>query len=137
MKKLVAGTLVAFLTFALLASMYQSGQGQGNKKKGPMLAHNVYFSLKDKSPKAKQKLVNACKKYLKGHPGEVFFAAGVLAEDLRREVNDLDFDVALHIVFENNDYQEQYQKAKRHLQFIDQEKDNWSKVRVFDSLVQR
>ena len=30
----------------------------------PMLAHNVYFSLNDKSPAAKKKLVKACKKYL-------------------------------------------------------------------------
>src|SRR5262245_20020910 len=64
-----------------------------------MLAHNVYFALKDKSPAAKAALVAACKKYLTGHPGTVFFAAGTLAEELQREVNVRDFDVALHLVF--------------------------------------
>ena len=102
-----------------------------------MLSHDVYFSLKDNSADAKKKLVSACKKYLSGHEGEVFFAAGTLAESLKREVNDLGFDVALHIVFKDMESQEKYQVAKRHVQFIGEGKDNWKKVRVFDSLVQR
>ena len=67
----------------------------------PMLAHNVYFSLTDHSAAAKEELVAACKKYLSGHPGTVFFAAGTLAEDLDRPVNDRDFDVSLQIIFKN------------------------------------
>ncbi len=114
------------------------GAGGGGKKvggKGPMLAHNVYFSLKDNSPDAKNKLVAACQKYLSKHPGEVFFAAGILAADLDRPVNDRDFDVALHIVFADRAAHDKYQDAPRHKQFIDENKDNWKKVRVFDSLV--
>lgn len=107
------------------------------KKEGPMLSHDVYFSLKDNSPAAKQKLVDACKKYLTGHDGEVFFAAGTLAEELKREVNDVNFDVALHIVFKDMESHDKYQTAKRHDQFIAENKDNWKKVRVFDSLVQK
>ena len=102
-----------------------------------MLSHDVYFSLKDNSPQAKKKLVAACKKYLSGHQGEVFFAAGTLAESLKREVNDVQFDVALHIVFKDMASHDKYQEAKRHLQFIDENKDNWKKVRVFDSIVER
>ncbi|MBI2805613.1 MAG: Dabb family protein [Planctomycetes bacterium] len=102
-----------------------------------MLSHDVYFSLKDNSPAAKKKLVAACKKYLSGHDGEVFFAAGVLVESLKRKVNDLEFDVALHIVFKDLAAQEKYQVAKRHQQFIDENKQNWKKVRVFDSFVER
>src|SRR5439155_5103712 len=64
---------------------------------GSLLAHDVFFSLKDNSADAKTKMVAACKKYLSKHPGEVFFAAGTRAEELNRSVNDRDFDVALHI----------------------------------------
>jgi Stress responsive A/B Barrel Domain len=103
--------------------------------KGPMIAHIVYFSLKDNSPEAKKKLVDSCKKYLTKHPGEVFFAAGTLAEDLKRPVNDRDFDVALHIVFKDMASHDKYQEAKRHKQFIEENKENWKKVRVFDSMV--
>lgn len=101
-----------------------------------MLAHNVYFTLKDKSPEAKGRLVQACKRYLSDHPGTVFFAAGVLAESLARDVNVRDFDVALHLVFEDQEAHDRYQEAPRHLQFIDENKDNWEKVRVFDSVVE-
>jgi hypothetical protein len=103
---------------------------------GTMLSHDVYFSLKDKSDPAKKKLVDACKQYLTNHPGTVFFAAGTLAEDLNRDVNDRDFDVALHIVFKDVASHDKYQDAPRHAQFIEENKSNWSKVRVFDSLVE-
>ena len=43
-----------------------------------MLAHNVYFRLNDDSPQAIENLVGSCKKYLRDHPGVVFFAAGTL-----------------------------------------------------------
>lgn len=102
-----------------------------------LLAHNVYFSLKDKSPEAKKKLVDACKKYLSKHPGTVFFAAGTLCEELSRPVNDRDFDVALHVVFKDKASQDKYQDAPLHLQFIQENKANWTKVRVFDSEVEQ
>ena len=102
-----------------------------------MLAHNVYFSLKDNSAAGRQKLIAACNKYLSKHPGTVFFAAGVLAEDLKREVNDRDFDVGLHIVFDSQAAHDKYQDAALHKQFIEENKENWKKVRVFDSVVER
>lgn len=103
----------------------------------PLLAHNVYFSLNDKSDEAKKKVVEACKKYLSNHPGTVFFAAGTLNEELDRPVNDRDFDVGLHLIFKNKAAHDKYQDAPRHLQFIEENKANWSKVRVFDSNVEQ
>jgi hypothetical protein len=100
-----------------------------------MLAHNVYFSLKDNSAASKAKLLDACRKYLTGHPGAVFFAVGTLAEHLNRPVNDREFDVALHVVFQTEADQDAYQVAQRHTQFVEANKDNWKKVRVFDSVV--
>ena len=100
-----------------------------------MLAHNVYFSLNDSSEPAKFKLVAACKKYLAGHPGTVFFAAGVLASELDRPVNDRDFDVSLHVIFDSKASHDRYQKDARHLKFIEENSSGWKKVRVFDSYV--
>jgi len=100
------------------------------------LAHNVYFALKDNSEAARNKLLQACRKYLTPHPGIVFFACGVLAEELRRAVNDREFDVGLHIIFENQAAHDRYQDAPLHHQFVAENRDNWKKVRVFDSAVE-
>ena len=101
-----------------------------------MLAHNVYFSLKDNSDAAKRLMVGACRKYLVRHPGVVFFACGTLEAGLDRPVNDRDFDVALHIVFDSMASHDAYQEAPIHLQFIEENRANWAKVRVFDSTVE-
>jgi hypothetical protein len=102
-----------------------------------MLAHNVYFALKDNSPEATKQLLEACRKYLSGHPGEVLFAVGTLAAELKRPVNDRDFDVALHIIFQDQAAHDRYQDDARHHQFIAENQANWKKVRVFDSVVGR
>ena len=99
------------------------------------LAHNVFFSLKDRTPTKVDELVAACKKYLNVQSGIVFFAAGPLCQELNREVNDLDWDVGLHLVFESKAAHDAYQDDATHNQFIDEQKPNWSKVRVFDSYV--
>jgi hypothetical protein len=101
-----------------------------------MLAHNVYFTLHDNSAAACQALVAACKTYLTGHPGVVFFACGTLQEELQRSVNDRDFDVALHVVFDSLAAHDVYQDAPRHHQFLAENKANWKQVRVFDSQVE-
>lgn len=98
-----------------------------------MLAHNVYFTLFDSSPAALEAMVAACQKYLKDHPGVVFFAAGTCAEDLVRPVNDRLFHVALHVIFDTRENQDRYQTASTHLQFIEENKAKWKQVRVFDS----
>jgi hypothetical protein len=99
------------------------------------LVHNVYFSLNDRSDVAALKLVADCNLYLASQPGILFFAAGTLAKDLNREVNDRDWDVSLHIVFATPQHQEDYQVDPMHLKFIAENKSTWAKVRVFDSLV--
>jgi hypothetical protein len=101
--------------------------------KEPLLAHNVYFTLNDASTAAKTSLIEACRSYLAGHPGTVLFAVGTRDEELSRPVNDRDFDVGLHIVFESRSAHDRYQVDPRHLQFIEENKVNWKKVRVFDS----
>ena len=102
-----------------------------------LLVHNVYFLLHDRSGAARQQLVDACRKHLPGHAGIVLFACGTLAEDLAREVNDRDFDVALHIVFRDRAAHDHYQDTPAHHQFIAENKATWKKVRVFDSVAGR
>jgi hypothetical protein len=101
----------------------------------PQVAHMVYFKLKDSSEAGRDKLVAACEKYLSGHEGTVYFSAGVLAEEFKRDVNDQDFDVALNVVFENKTAHDKYQTHARHLKFIEENRETWAKVRVFDSYV--
>jgi len=101
-----------------------------------MLGHMVYFSLKDRTPEAINKLLADCKKYLTGHPGTVFYAAGTLVPDLARPVNQRDFDVALHVVFDSRESHDAYQAHPRHLQFIEENKPNWAGVKVYDAYVE-
>lgn len=101
-----------------------------------MLAHNVYFTLNDSSDEAVDRLVRAAHAKLKEHPGVIFFAAGRLAADLQRDVNDRAFHVALHVVFRDRASHDRYQAAAEHLSFIEENKSNWKRVRVFDSYAQ-
>ena len=98
-----------------------------------MLAHNVFFTLNDSSPEKRQNLVDACETYLTGHDGTVFYGCGTLADGLERPVNDLNFDVGLHVIFEDRAAHDAYQVSQRHQQFIAENKGGWKQVRVFDS----
>ena len=100
-----------------------------------MLGHMVYFTLKDRSPAAVERLVADCRHFLSDHPGIVFFAVGTLVPDLTRPVNQVDFDVALQVVFADRKSHDDYQVHPRHVQFIEKNKPNWDKVRVFDANV--
>ncbi len=101
-----------------------------------MLAHSVYFTLNDNSAAAIQRMVTACKTGLSDHPGTVFFAAGTLADEFQRAVNDREFDVALQVVFTDRAAHDAYQAAPRHHKFIEENKGNWKQVRVFDAWVE-
>ena len=61
------------------------------------VAHNVFFKLTDNAPNHVDALVSACHQYLNVQPGIVFFAAGKLCAELKRAVNDLNWDVGLHL----------------------------------------
>ncbi len=97
------------------------------------LAHHVYFTLHDNSPAAKARLIKACHKYLRDHPGVAFFAAGEIVTEHTRDVNVRDWDVSLHIVFADKEDHDRYQQADQHLVFIEENKENWQTVRVFDT----
>jgi CHASE1-domain containing sensor protein len=126
---------IAFRSALAGALFLMLGLGTTRAADGVVVSHDVFFSLKDPSEPAKAKLVAACQKYLTAHDGTVFFSVGTLAPDLKRDVNDRDFDVALHITFTDKAAHDKYQEAPRHKQFIAENESNWKKVRVFDSYV--
>ena len=99
----------------------------------PNIVHNVYFTLNESTPAAKQALVASCDKYLTDHPGVIYYSAGTLVESLARPVNDRGFDVSLHVVFKSLADHDAYQAHPRHLEFIAENKPTWKQVRVFDS----
>jgi hypothetical protein len=98
-----------------------------------MLAHNVYFTLNEDSLESRQTLLDACQKYLTDHPGVVYYSVGTLVDDLSRPVNDKDFHVGLHVIFETRADHDTYQVSDRHVAFIEENKAHWKQVRVFDS----
>lgn len=98
-----------------------------------MLAHNVYFTLKDSSASARSRLVESCRTYLTDHPGTLFFGVGTVVDDLARPVNVRDWDVGLTVVFEDRAAHDAYQVSERHQTFISENSESWAQVRVFDS----
>lgn len=133
MMKLVAIGAVLSVGMVLWAVSSGSGTARAAAKAGAMLSHDVYFTLKDGNAESTKRLIAACKKHLCDHPGTVFFGVGGVAEGLDRSVNDRDWHVGLHIVFKDRAAHDAYQTHERHQKFIDENKESWAKVRVFDT----
>jgi hypothetical protein len=101
----------------------------------PRLAHIVYFTLKEPTPAGIEALTAACRKYLCVQPGIEFFGAGPCVTELDRPVNDRDWHVGLHLVFASKQAHDDYQTDATHQIFIDENKQNWARVRVFDAYI--
>jgi len=99
------------------------------------IAHCVYFTLNDNSATQQAALVAAGQKYLAPHDGIDFYAMGPRNAEMQRDVNDQDYDIALIVAFENQEFHDAYQVSEPHTQFIAEQKDNWKQVRVFDATV--
>lgn len=100
-----------------------------------MHAHNVYFSLNVANEDTIAAFISDCKTYLAVQPGIASFVCGVLETALNRPINDRDFDVSLHVVFESKAAHDAYQVAPLHNEFVTRQKDNWKTVRAFDTAV--
>ncbi len=123
-RRLLAATLAALLA-GVAAPAAEAAE--------PQLAHAVYFTLKDQSPKSRERFIASCEKYLTGHRGAVSFAIGTIADDVKEAASDREFDVALHVVFEDKAMLAEYLKSERHDKFVAENKASFAKVRVFDS----
>lgn len=120
---------ILFVCILTLASCVAGAE----EKPEPKLTHTVFFQLKESDEESVQALIDACYEYLEPHDGIVYFSAGPRHTDYQRDVNDLTFDVALTVVFEDTAAQDAYQVTEPHKQFIELFSDNWEGVRVFDS----
>jgi hypothetical protein len=105
---------------------------------GPRLAHMVFFALKDHSKESRERFLASCEKYLSGHEGTVYFSVGTIAEDkdVEEPVSVKDFDVALHVVFEDKAAKAKYLASERHKRFVDENRGSFAGVRVFDSFLE-
>jgi hypothetical protein len=128
--------VVVSLCLAALCFVVSLSTSTGDASSTRVFAHDVFFTLDESTPETRQQLVDACQTFLRGHEGAVFFAAGTRATEMKRDVNDIDFDVSLHIYFRDEAAHDSYQQHPRHAEFIEKMKDNWKAVRVFDSWVE-
>ena len=99
------------------------------------VAHMVFFTLNESSDDAVQNLVDACHHYLTDHDGVVYYSAGARGAEFARPVNNQNYDVGLHVVFQDKAAHDVYQTHPRHLAFIEAQKETWQKVEIFDSYV--
>src|SRR3954454_23322387 len=118
---------------ALAAVLVVPAVSRSAEKAAPQLAHMVFFTLKDHSKESRERFVASCQKLLTGHKGTASFSVGVIAEDVEEPVSVRDFDVALHVVFEDKASRDAYLEHPRHKQFVEENKASFAKVRVFDS----
>ena len=98
------------------------------------VGHHVYFKLVDRSDQAIEALLGECRKYLADPEGVGRFASRTRDREQTRAVTQ-DFDVSLHWVYEDRPAHDAYQVSERHVKFIEENKDAWASVRVFDTIL--
>lgn len=97
-----------------------------------MFSHVVIFWTDPANPKAAEELLAGAKRYLAPIPGIVHFHAGKMASS-HRPVVDQSYQVALNVVFDNQQSQDDYQVHPLHLEFVEKVfKPNCKKVVVYD-----
>ena len=110
-----------------------SSSAKETASKSFQLAHTVFFTLNTPTEESRQCLIDSCHHHLSDHPGTLLFGVGTRATGYTRPVNDTRFDVVLYLVFATQRDHDAYQQAPRHQRFIEENRETWSEVRVFDS----
>jgi len=136
MKKFFAAITLCAVSFCFAAGL-QVSAAKDDAVPQKMLSHNIYFSLAEPTPENKQRLVDACNKYLAPHPGVDYFASGVLCEEQKNIFNDRDYDVALVMTFKDRKALGVYARTPEHQKFIAETTALLKKVRIFDADVSR
>jgi hypothetical protein len=90
------------------------------KFKGPdrPFAHMFFFHLTDTAPDLLDHFIDLCTDYLGGHPDQQHFSVGVRAFEINRDVSATNFEVSVHMIFENYAAFENYSKDPKHDKFI-------------------
>jgi hypothetical protein len=110
---------------------------RGADDAGRMVAHNVFVSLKDKSPDSVKRMLEATKKHFTGFPGVIFFAVGTRSRDGDGPAVDRDFDLSLHIIFRDRETHQRYMDSERRREFSLANRAHLGKVRLFVSEVEK
>ncbi len=129
--------LTCFVPLIFAAALAVDAVARIGAEAVPQLAHMVFFALKDHSKASRDQFLASCEKYLSNHEGTVYFSVGEIAEDkdVQEPVSVKDFDVALHVVFENKQAKAKYLESDRHKKFVDENRESFAGVRVFDSFL--
>lgn len=131
MTRMLAFSAVATL---LVWALGFSTPSRADVPEGTPVAHMVFFTLKDQSKPAVDAFVKSCHDNLSEIDGVTYFSVGTRAEDLDEgAVTVKDFDVALHAVFKSKAAKEAYLVDARHKKFVEENRSQFAKVRVFDS----
>jgi hypothetical protein len=88
------------------------------KDKKKPFAHMFFFELCDTTPELVHRFVELCRKYLGGHPGQKHFSVGVRALEIHREVSGANFEVSVHMIFDDIDAFNAYSDSSTHEDFI-------------------
>jgi len=97
-----------------------------------MFSHVVIFWTDPANPTAADELIAGAKKYLAPLPGIVHFHVGNMAAG-HRPVVDQSYQVALNVVFDSKQAQDDYQVHPLHLEFVEKVfKPVCKKVVVYD-----
>jgi hypothetical protein len=83
-----------------------------------MFSHVVIFWTDPTHPKAADELIAGAKKYLAPLPGIIHFHVGKMALS-HRPVVDQSYQVALNVVFDSKQAQDDYQVHPLHLEFVE------------------
>lgn len=83
-----------------------------------MFSHVVIFWTKPELPNGPDELIAGAEKYLKPIPGVQHFHVGRMVKS-HRDVVDQSYQVALNLVFENKQQQDDYQVHPLHLEFVE------------------
>jgi hypothetical protein len=95
--------------------------------------HHVYFWLKNPtSSEDRQKLLAGLDKLSKVKTIKMFHIGQ--PADTNRDVIDRSYSVSWMLIFENKENQESYQVDPIHLKFVEECKELWSRVVVYDSV---
>jgi len=96
-------------------------------------AHMFFFQLSDTSRELVDDFIELCVKYLGGHPGQVHFSAGVRALEINRDVSGTNFEVSVHMIFEDINAFNDYSASDSHEEFITKSAGMSAERIVYDS----
>jgi Tol biopolymer transport system component len=110
---------------------------KNNIQEKPFLIHTVYFWFKDEVSEDRiQLFANDLERLSKVSSIQSFYY-GPPASTEARAVVDNTYDIALNVHFASIEDEAKYQVDPIHLKFVEECKDLWDKVVVYDNLVQK